>query len=62
MKNLKLEYILITFISDNEFIIRKLEKILEKELDEWEVENMENEISIRKDMIEDAKFILKSME
>lgn len=62
MKNLKLEYILITFIMDNELIIRKLEKDLESEIDEWHIENMENEISIRNSMINDAKFILKSME
>lgn len=63
MKNLQLTNILITFISDNENIIRSLEKDLEELTEEFEGnrEGLELEISERADMVESAKLFLKEI-
>lgn len=69
MKNLELKNILITFISDNENIIRSLENDLEflmeqndDEVDKEGISEQINEqIDFRNDLIRDAKFILKDI-
>lgn len=68
MDNLTLKNILITFVNDNEKIIRDLEKelyFIEAECDADEKENAKEsiyaELDFRNDLIKDAKYILKDI-
>lgn len=56
-----MQNILITFVSDNEKIIRNLEKYLENltEDNELDRKSLEEEISFRDDLVREAKFLLK---